>query len=82
MAKKYRTQFDINLTDLELIENALRYQASDLGDEMLKQRLSDEASEKGHEDKLTRSMRDIQSVLGKLHNQKIWYAPKDFSPLG
>lgn len=82
MTAKYRTQFDISLTDLDLIEKALRYQANDVGNEMLKKRLSNEQSPDGIDDQLNAKMSAIQSVLGKLHNQKIWFAPKNYSPLG
>lgn len=82
MAAKYRTKFDISITDLDLIEKALRHKAGDLGREMLDRELTGETSTEASDEQLKSDMTAIQSVLGKLHNQKIWYAPENFSPLG
>jgi len=76
---KAQTQFDIGLSELDIIEEALRYQAQTLSEETLKQ--EDLAKALSCEKYRTR-MSAIQSVLGKLHNQKVWFVPKEPMPLG
>jgi hypothetical protein len=77
MAAKYQTKFELNRSDLDVIEQALRDQASKLCLTRLEEQ---DAADNSNE--LTTRMSDIQSVLGKLHNQKIWFVPKDLVPLG
>jgi hypothetical protein len=33
-------------------------------------------------EKLKDEMHEIQELLGRLHDQKVWYRPKDFVPGG
>jgi len=82
MKTKYRTQFDISLSDMDTIEKALRKQALQLGDKMLDQRLSSEQDTAADTEQLASRLAAIQSVLGKLHNQKVWFTPKEIVPLG
>lgn len=82
MAKKYRTQFDLGLTDLEMIEDALRSQAKQLSQEKLDQLEMDKLETAANPYEPDPKLMAIQSVLGKLHNQKIWYKPQQYVPLG
>ncbi len=64
---RYNTQFELSLEDMELIETALRetktrHSAKALAD--------DETAE--HDTRV----KQIQGVLGKLHNQKQFYRPR------
>jgi len=77
MPTKYQTKFEINRNDLEIIEKALRGQASKL----CLTKLGEQGSP-GNEGQLKSQMSDIQSLLGKLHNQKIWFVPEKHVPLG
>lgn len=79
----YRKHFDINPDELEIIESALRERAGVLSLKLLDTKGADTCSEtaKGIE-KLNTEMTEIQMLLGKLHNQKIWYAPKQYVPRG
>jgi len=81
MTSTYKKQFEINLTELEVIEKALREQARHLGEAMLDQRLNEQKREVATS-ALSMRMREIQGVLGNLHNQKIWYRPDAHVPLG
>ena len=80
MAKKYRTQFDLGLSDLETIEDALRSQAKQLSQEKLEQCEAEELA--ANSTQPDNKLMAIQSILGKLHNQKVWYAPQQFVPRG
>jgi hypothetical protein len=83
MTAKYRKQFDINPDDLEIIESALIERARVLCLEMLEKQAT-AANERGAgcADELNTEMTEIQMLLGKLHNQKIWYSPQQYVPRG
>lgn len=76
---KHNTQFDIGLGELDVIEEALRYQAQSLSQSTVDHPDPQEAL---NCDKFKSRMSAIQSVLGKLHNQKVWFVPKESVPLG
>lgn len=73
---KHRTQFDIGLGELDIIEEALRLQAQSLSEKAL------EDQDALKDDTFRSRMSAIQSVLGKLHNQKVWFVPSEPMPLG
>lgn len=76
---KAQTQFDIGLGELDIIEEALRYQAQSLSQKTFE---GDESQDAVNDDQFKMRMTAIQSVLGKLHNQKVWFVPKESVPLG
>lgn len=76
---KARTQFDINTVELDVIEEALRYQAHSLSMKTLDEQQDSEPSK---QERFKARMNEIQTVLGKLHNQKVWFVPKESVPLG
>ena len=82
MAAKYQKQFAINRTEMRLIETALREQAKNLSKEMLDQQSTPTAKEADSKKQLTSRMKEIHSLLGNLHNQKVWYRPQDTIPFG
>lgn len=83
MGRKYRTQFEIGLNELDIIEKALRAQASQIGDKMLNQKIAtSEEVDADASEQLNTRMAAIQQVLGNLHNQKIWFRPQKPVPLG
>lgn len=63
---KYNDTFKLNLKDIELIEHALHEQINLLAHANL---VSGGAETAENEQKI----RQYHEVLGKLHNQKIWY---------
>ncbi len=64
----YEENFDLNETDVELIEDTIRNQIRVLTGKKLKLADSDELAEV--EDTIKR----LNMLLGKFHNQKIWYS--------
>lgn len=60
---KYNTTFELSVSDLDLIEDALRRTELARTQANLKAGKSDE------------SVRQIHELLGKLHNQKTFYRP-------
>jgi len=70
---KPNKNFKLGVRDIEIIEQALRAKAGRRGMAIA----NGETSEK-----LKEEMREIQELLGRLHDQKVWYKPKEFVPGG
>jgi len=66
----YKKEINLNPNDVALIEDALRAQSTALS--------------KSNSEKSTAKAREIQSLLGKLHDQKIFYSQviNQQAPLG
>ena len=61
---KPNTQFTLSIKDIEIIERALSAKAGRRGMRLMK----GEDNKQLHEE-----MREIQNLLGRLHEQKVWY---------
>jgi len=70
---KPNKKFELDVRDIEIIEQALRAKAGRRGMAIA----SGETSKK-----LKEEMHEIQDLLGRIHNQKNWYSPKEFTPGG
>jgi len=71
---KPNLKFDLNVRDIEIIEQALRAKAGRSGLAIAQGETST---------KLKDEMHEIQELLGRIHQQKIWYKPKNkFVPGG
>jgi hypothetical protein len=70
---KPNKNFELNIRDIEVIESALRAKAGRRGMAIAQGDVSEKLKEEMHE---------IQDLLGRLHDQKIWYRPKGFTPGG
>ena len=73
MSNKPNNNFELSVRDIEVIEQALRAKAGRRGMAIAQGDVSE---------KLKDEMHEIQEVLGRLHDQKVWYRPKDFVPGG
>ncbi|MEL6689857.1 MAG: hypothetical protein AAFP28_06015 [Pseudomonadota bacterium] len=67
----YNKTFELSVEDLELIETALYRKKADLSQKRLEAVNSEDAS-----GDLDGKIREIAGLLGRLHNQKIFYRPK------
>lgn len=67
----YNKTFELDIDDLELIEAALYRKKADLAQERI-ERLGIDDVPRELDDKI----RQIAGLLGKLHNQKLFYRPK------
>tara|TARA_B100001093_G_scaffold101512_1_gene93716 strand:- start:245 stop:466 length:222 start_codon:yes stop_codon:yes gene_type:complete len=65
---KPNTTFNLSIRDIEIIEEALRAKAGRRG-------LSIAQGETSN--KLREEMHEIQELLGRIHDQKTWYRPKN-----
>lgn len=75
---RYNVNFELSVEDMELIEDALRRSKSELSSELI------DAPEKivqpcEQTKAVDASMRRIHDLLGRLHNQKVFYRPKTSS---
>ena len=65
---KPNTTFDLNVRDIEIIEHALRAKAGRRGLAIAQGETSDKLKEERDE---------ILELLGRIHDQKVWYRPKN-----
>lgn len=74
---KPNTNFELSVNDIDLIEQALHFQINRL----LEQRRTHVESTIIPEDQLTavveidNETNKLRDLLGKIHNQKVWYRP-------
>lgn len=64
---KPNTQFELSVKDLDIIETALYNKMSRRSQSLTK--IYDEVDK--------RELEEIRDLLGRLHNQKQWYRPKN-----
>lgn len=62
----YNDMFELSVEDMDLIETALRTTKDTLSKELSTQPNADDA----------KTVHQIQNLLGRLHNQKVFYRPK------
>ena len=66
----YKQNFDLNVADIELIEDTIRNEIRALTDK--KQSLNEGMP--GDTVDMDLAIKRLNGLLGKLHNQKIWYS--------
>ncbi len=71
---RYNTQFELTVEDLDVIENALREVKTNLSNEALA------ANTDGAPN--CAEVSQIHDLLGRLHNQKVFYRPKNGTYIG
>ena len=62
---KPNENFKLSVRDLEIIENALSAKVSRRAKSLMEE----------HDDKLAEELKEIRDLLGRFHNQKIFYRP-------
>ena len=65
---QYNDMFELSVSDIDLIETALSQTRDALSREVV--------ARPGSGEKAAR-LRQVQDLLGRLHNQKIFYRPRD-----
>lgn len=78
---RYNVNFELSVEDMELIEDALRKSKADLSSELIEdpEKLAAPCPKVKRTDA---SMRRIHDLLGRLHNQKVFYRPKSAPYVG
>ena len=64
---KPNLKFELSVEDIDIIEKALTAKAGRRGMRIMQGEDNEQ---------LKQEMRDIQNLLGRLHEQKVWYRPK------
>ncbi len=73
---RYNVDFQLSVEDMELIEDALRRSKTELASNLIAEGApSPKLCEQTQ--KTDASMRQIHDLLGRLHNQKVFYRPKN-----
>ncbi len=70
----YNSNFELTVEDMDLIETSLRQTKAELAAQFDK---ADNQSPK-----LDQTVRQIHELLGRLHNQKVFYRPRKGSYIG
>ncbi|MFY0691950.1 MAG: hypothetical protein JXR14_08545 [Paracoccaceae bacterium] len=80
----YNKTFELSIEDIETIEAALRDEVRDLSERRLHVAHNGEtpAQENGWLAEIDRKLRGANDLLGRLHNQKIFYRPKAGAYIG
>lgn len=75
----YNKNFELDVRDIELIEQGLDLKLSKLT--VQRQTHIESTIKPEHElasvREIDQQIREIHELLGRIHNQKIWYRPKD-----
>ena len=70
---KPNNNFELSIRDIEVIESALKSKAGRRGLAIAQGDVSVQ---------LHAEMTELQELLGRIHDQKVWYRPKGFVPGG
>ena len=69
---RYNENFELSVEDIDLIEESLRQSKSELAVKLVEADASDDAELQA----VDQSVRQIHDLLGRLHNQKVFYRPQ------
>ncbi|MEI4232914.1 hypothetical protein [Roseovarius sp. D22-M7] len=77
----YNSNFHLSVSDIDLIEAALQQQRANLSERVVK---PGAASPSVAEDaaEADKTLRHIHDLLGRLHNQKVFYRPRRGAYIG
>ena len=78
---RYNVNFELSVEDMELIEEALRRSKSELSGALIRSASNDNRPCNDPQD-ADASVRRIHDLLGRLHNQKVFYRPKSSAYIG
>lgn len=77
----YNSKFELTVEDMDLIEAALRRTKADLSARALSAPVQHDRTADGLE-RADDTLRQIHDLLGRLHNQKVFYRPRRGSYIG
>ncbi|WP_294612906.1 hypothetical protein [uncultured Roseovarius sp.] len=73
----YNTNFELTVEDMDLIETSLRQTKAELAAQAVQHDKTGDVAGKSDE-----ALRQIHDLLGRLHNQKVFYRPRQGSYVG
>ncbi len=68
----YNSKFDLSIADIDLIEAALQQKRAELSAKVV----TKEGVKNSAESEADKTLRHIHDLLGRLHNQKVFYRPR------
>jgi hypothetical protein len=76
---KFNTTFELTINDIDLIESALQYRKKELSLQRLALLAKDDKSDDDPAslEALNQTLAETHDLLGRLHNQKIFYRPEE-----
>ena len=76
---KANTSFDLDVRDVELIENALNSVITKRSSTIINSanNSNTEPTQENCPVEIKGQISELRDLLGKLHNQKVWYRPKN-----
>ena len=76
---KANTTFDLDVRDVELIENALNSIITKQSSTSINSASNSntEPTPESYPVEINSQISELRDLLGKLHNQKVWYRPKN-----
>ena len=77
----YNSRFELSVADMELIEAALRQTKSDLSARAVPVAEQHDKTEDSIGD-VDETLRQVHDLLGRLHNQKVFYRPRRGAYIG
>lgn len=69
---RYNENFELSVEDIDLIEEALHQSKRELAGKLVEADASDDVELRA----VDQSVRQIHDLLGRLHNQKVFYRPR------
>jgi hypothetical protein len=78
----YNSNFELSVEDLELIESALRQSKAALSARTLTEAQQNARADAHSEEGGDETLRQIHDLLGRLHNQKVFYRPRSGAYIG
>ncbi|MEM9432942.1 MAG: hypothetical protein AAGA12_03405 [Pseudomonadota bacterium] len=80
---QYNSSFDMTIEDIDLIETALREHQRDLSSRRARQSVESAlVAETDGVDELEANLEATADLLGRIHNQKVFYRPKKEAYIG
>ncbi len=78
---KFRTHFELDIKDIDFIEASLTNRVGDLTRRVMAAP-EDDGGDTPDPAILMAEIKQIRGLLGKIHEQKIWFDPKEYHPRG
>lgn len=75
----YNSKFNLSVSDIELIEQALHRQRAHLSERVV---TTEPAAPDDAPSEADMTLRHIHDLLGRLHNQKVFYRPRRGAYIG
>ncbi len=77
----FNVNFELSVDDVELIETALRQSKKELSGQLIETDIRHNEVVEA-ETEMDETVRQIHDLLGRLHNQKVFYRPREGAYIG